>query len=72
MNDFSRVTQLLKESKAELNELYKRLDGNEILNEVMPIAEFEGSKSEKIALLRRIPCSMRARATRCLRRSASR
>ncbi|QCD51941.1 invasion protein CiaB [Campylobacter sp. RM16192] len=54
MNDFARISQIIKDSKDELNGLYKRLDKNEILDEALKIANFKGTKSEKIALLRRI------------------
>lgn len=54
MNDFVRVSQILKAFKAELNALYTNLEDNEILSEGLKIAGFEGAKSEKIAVLRRV------------------
>ncbi|MDL0088465.1 invasion protein CiaB [Campylobacter gastrosuis] len=53
MNDFKKLNELVKNSRAKLNALYKNLD-NEILNKAIKISGLSGSNSEKIALLRRI------------------
>lgn len=53
MNDFKRLNELNKELKSELNSLYKDYD-NELVKRGLKIAKFQGSVSEKTAILRRI------------------
>ncbi|MCR4941218.1 MAG: invasion protein CiaB [Campylobacter sp.] len=53
MNDFKKLKEILAQNKAELNDLYKNLD-NKFLNKALKLTNLSGTKSEKIALLRRI------------------
>ncbi|MDO5045411.1 invasion protein CiaB [Campylobacter sp.] len=53
MNDFKRLNELNRELKSELNSLYKDYD-NELVKRGLEIAKFQGSVSEKTAILRRI------------------
>ncbi|WP_169941323.1 invasion protein CiaB [Campylobacter sp. RM15925] len=53
MNDFKRLNELNKELKSKLNSLYKDYD-NELVKRGLEIAKFQGSQSEKTAILRRI------------------
>ncbi|MGH1600617.1 invasion protein CiaB [Campylobacter majalis] len=53
MNNFVRLNEIAKEFKARKNNLYKNLD-DEILLKGLEISGLSGTKSEKIAVLRRI------------------
>ena len=53
MNDYSKVNELTNLSKKKINSLYENLD-NEFVKSGLGICEFEGTKSQKIAILKRI------------------
>ena len=55
MGDFNRLNEIVSEFKAELNGLYAVVDEpNFIISQMLEIANFKGTKSEKIAVLRRL------------------
>ncbi|AQW86446.1 invasion antigen B [Campylobacter pinnipediorum subsp. caledonicus] len=53
MNDFKKLNKLVNENRAKLNSLYKDLD-NDIIKQAIEILNLQGTKSERIAILRRI------------------
>ncbi|OPA81689.1 hypothetical protein BFG04_00680 [Campylobacter pinnipediorum subsp. pinnipediorum] len=53
MNDFKKLNKLVNKNRAKLNSLYKDLD-NDIVKQALEILNLQGTKSEKIAILRRV------------------
>ncbi|QKF64109.1 invasion protein CiaB [Campylobacter corcagiensis] len=52
-NDYSKFLEFVEENRQKLNALYKDLD-NDYVKKGLQICDFKGSKSEKMAVLRRI------------------
>lgn len=53
MNDYKSLLNLVNENNKKLNALYDDLD-NDIINQAVTICNFNGEKSQRIAILRRI------------------
>ncbi|CZE47207.1 invasion protein CiaB [Campylobacter geochelonis] len=53
MNNFKKLLEYVNENKNELNELYEDLE-NDYVKKGLEICKFKGTKSQRIAILRRI------------------